>query len=120
MSDIEQRLREAHPISQQYANGSKILLEAADEIARLQAENEALRAKADLFRRACEDLLDERPLEQAFILRKQAEAVEEAASCFGGRDFAEVRLGLSEQAQRLRTQATALERQSVDGVDSHG
>lgn len=32
MSDIEKRLREAHPISQQYANGSKILLEAANEI----------------------------------------------------------------------------------------
>lgn len=38
MSDIEQRLREAHPNSQQYANGSKILLEAADQIASLKQQ----------------------------------------------------------------------------------
>lgn len=36
MSDIEQRLREAHPNSQQHAGGSMILLEAADEIASLK------------------------------------------------------------------------------------
>lgn len=36
MTDIEQRLREAHPNSQQYAGGSMILLEAADEIAHLK------------------------------------------------------------------------------------
>ncbi|OLF82701.1 MULTISPECIES: hypothetical protein [unclassified Marinobacter] len=44
------------------------------------------------------------------IIRKQAEAVEQAALCFGGRDFADVRLGLSEQAQQLRQQADELEK----------
>ncbi len=34
--DIEQRLREAHSESQQYAAGSKILLEAADKIRELR------------------------------------------------------------------------------------
>jgi len=37
VSDIEERLREAHPNSQQYAFGSKILLEAADEIREFRA-----------------------------------------------------------------------------------
>lgn len=36
MPDIEQRLREVHPNSQQYAGGSMILLEAADRIAELE------------------------------------------------------------------------------------
>lgn len=47
MSDIEQRLREAHPNSQQYAGGSMILLEAADEIASLrqQIQRQAKAAK---------------------------------------------------------------------------
>lgn len=36
--DIEQRLREVHPNSQQYAGGSNILLEAADEIAKLKRQ----------------------------------------------------------------------------------
>lgn len=45
MSDIEQRLREAHPNSQQYASGSKILLEAADEIAAARDEAERLRGR---------------------------------------------------------------------------
>ncbi len=43
MSDVEQRLREAHPTSTQYALGSNILLEAADRIAELEAENARLR-----------------------------------------------------------------------------
>ena len=38
MSEMEQRLREAHPDSQQYANGSMILLEAADYIANLKQQ----------------------------------------------------------------------------------
>jgi hypothetical protein len=38
MSDLVQRLREAHPHSPQYANGSMIFAEAADEIERLTAE----------------------------------------------------------------------------------
>jgi len=37
MDDIVNRLREAHPISAQYANGSRILLDAADRIAELEA-----------------------------------------------------------------------------------
>lgn len=47
MSDIEQRLREAHPNSQQYAAGSMIFLEAAEEIASLkqQLQRQASAAK---------------------------------------------------------------------------
>jgi len=49
MSELSERLREAHPISQQYANGSKILLEAADEITRLQSRVKEMEAeKAEL------------------------------------------------------------------------
>jgi len=33
---IEDRLRDAHPNSQQYANGSTLLLDAADKIAELR------------------------------------------------------------------------------------
>ncbi|MDX1816072.1 MAG: hypothetical protein R3180_00025 [Marinobacter sp.] len=40
MDDIEQRLRDAHSGSQQYAAGSMILLEAADEIASLRHQLE--------------------------------------------------------------------------------
>lgn len=42
MSDVEERLRWAHPLSPQYAAGSMLLIEAADEIARLQSEVERL------------------------------------------------------------------------------
>lgn len=38
MSDIVERLRHAHPSSQQYAAGSMILSDAADEIERLRAD----------------------------------------------------------------------------------
>lgn len=38
MSELSERLREAHPNSQQYALGSNILLEAAQEIESLQAQ----------------------------------------------------------------------------------
>lgn len=38
MSELPERLREAHPNSQQYALGSNILLEAAQEIESLQAQ----------------------------------------------------------------------------------
>ena len=67
MSELSERLREAHPISQQYANGSKILLEAADEITRLQAECEKLRARETKLVEAlepfaaCADELDGSP-----------------------------------------------------------
>jgi len=43
--DIEQRLREAHPNSQQYALGSDILLEAADRIKQLDESNEFLKGE---------------------------------------------------------------------------
>ncbi len=36
LEDVELRLREAHPVSAQYANGSNILLEAADKIKQLR------------------------------------------------------------------------------------
>lgn len=45
----------------------------------------------------------------AYIKRKQAVAIEDAAAAFGGRDYAEVRLGLSEQAQRLRDCANSMD-----------
>lgn len=38
MSELSERLREAHPNSQQYALGSNTLLEAAQEIESLQAQ----------------------------------------------------------------------------------
>lgn len=38
MSELSERLREAHPNSQQYALGSNIFLEAAQEIESLQAQ----------------------------------------------------------------------------------
>lgn len=38
MSELSERLREAHPNSQQYVLGSNILLEAAQEIESLQAQ----------------------------------------------------------------------------------
>ncbi len=64
MSDIEQDLREAHPNSAQRWAGSNILLEAADEIARLRrllkeaekAMPRDLRAHAGLRRRISEAL----------------------------------------------------------------
>lgn len=47
MTDLIDRLREAHPRSTQYALGSMILSEAADEIEQLRAERDALRGAND-------------------------------------------------------------------------
>lgn len=43
MSDLVKRLRDAHPNSPQYVNGSHILAEAADRIERLEAFVEKVR-----------------------------------------------------------------------------
>jgi len=52
MSELSERLREAHPNSQQYALGSNILLEAAQEIESLQAQlSEARRELEQLARK---------------------------------------------------------------------
>lgn len=45
MSELSERLREAHPNSQQYALGSNILHEAAQEIESLQAQLSEARAQ---------------------------------------------------------------------------
>jgi len=50
----------------------------------------------------------------SWLLYKQAEAVERAAMNFGGRDYAEVRIGLSEWAKHLRQQADESERAGGD------
>jgi len=57
MSDLERRLRAAQLKSAQAALGSNILLEAADRIAELEAENARIR-KSSLLRKANEPLLD--------------------------------------------------------------
>ena len=44
---IEQRLRDAHPTSAQYALGSKILLEAADRIKELEGRIQSLVTAGD-------------------------------------------------------------------------
>lgn len=93
----------------------------------IEKQLEQAEAKADLFRRACEDLLDDRPIARAFILRKQAGAVEsaversrdhlnECAWPLGGiPDDAEHALQEVEgHAQRLRNQADEAERAGGD------
>lgn len=78
-----------------------------------QSEIEVLRTKVDLFRRACEDLLDDRPIEQAFILRKQAEAVEAALLHIVTAPHPTTAQQAVEQcAQHLRQQADEAERGS--------
>ncbi|MCC4269156.1 hypothetical protein LL254_00350 [Marinobacter nauticus] len=64
-------------------------------------------AKVDLFRRACEGLLDDRPIERAFILRKQAEAVEK---CAEGLTDSRSQAWLMREANQLRNQADEAER----------
>ncbi|MCP4064683.1 MAG: hypothetical protein GY740_15735 [Gammaproteobacteria bacterium] len=55
-----------------------------------------------------------KPWRDAFVSRIQAEAVDRAAMNFGGRDYAEVRLRLSEWAQSLRQQVDEADRAGRD------
>lgn len=116
-------------------DNSQTLVNALEEIEALKLANrdlqhwfddardeaEKAQAKASLFRRACEDLLDERPLEQAMILHKQSDAlidahnemsdsfVLEATGVIQERAILRCQDFLSDCAQRLRQQASELE-----------
>lgn len=87
------------------------------EITALRQQLEQAEAKVDLFRRACEDLLDDRPIERAFILRKQAEAVEKFGQEIGvfdpeydDQEYVEIpRREVKAYTQRLRQQADEAE-----------
>jgi len=63
METVERRLRDAHPGSTQYANGSNLLLEAAEQIAKLEQDlgfmQIELRHKTTLLD-SCEKSLNER------------------------------------------------------------
>ena len=113
------------------------MVDQAKEMTRLQADNEALRARvAELERvipgqiikahqraEVCWDSFNHldaalgSPMVRKFVLRKQAEAVDEAVihvnNLYGhdGTRFTD----FSDYAQRLRTQAAAIERQSEGG-----
>ena len=89
-----------------------------DEIDRLKAQLKEAEEKGRVLMDMCRDLKArvaelERCVDDgsdAWLLRKQAEAVERAAMNFGGRDYSEVRLGLCEWAKHLRQQADEAER----------
>ena len=77
MGDIEQRLRQAHPLSSQFAIGSRIFLDAAEEIARLRQQLEQAEARVNELESEIEFISGiGSKLTQAATLRKQAEAVE--------------------------------------------
>jgi hypothetical protein len=116
--DIVDRLQECadnFPVIEDHPYS--VLVDAKDEITTLRQQLEQAEAKADLFRRACEDLLDDRPIAQAYILRKQAEAVEKFGQEIGvfdpeydDQEYVEVpRREVKAYAQRLRQQADEIE-----------
>ncbi len=84
----------------------------------IEKQLEQAEAKVDLFRRACEDLLDDRPIARAYILRKQAEAVEKLGQDIGvfdpeydDQEYVEIpRREVKGYANRLRQQADEAER----------
>ena len=166
MNDLEKRLLQKHKLTQ-VKGLSTIFSEAADEVTRLQAENEhfkaslkiqkdlhesaknyatqvtaeneALRARVAQLetaalsavqlmpggqaKAALRDAYDAEESAEAWLLRKQAEAVVPAimvtAQEFGRPDivYSAMRMFAEDYAQRLHTQADALERQSVEEKD---
>ena len=83
-------------------------LSESGELTTAQAENEALRQV--LQGQMTAQWRVGFDCSSAFILRKQAEAVEDCAQYFGGRDFSDVRFIIGEHAQRLRQQADELDK----------
>ncbi len=131
MSDIEERLRDAHPVSQQYAAGSNLLLEAASEIGQLRARVAMLESDMDLIRQIAQHhtldtevhrIASRHQDGEAWLLRQKAEAVEECRSSmtdleshfkFSGEEKDCMKLAYqhcSNEAQSLRQAADEMEK----------